>query len=200
VDGLAEDAGTRRLWRRAAVVVGVVPPASARPVAPRLGLILVVSSSLKGGSRVHVGPDAFVDGWGFGAPSRVRGCRALHCWCLIRRGLTPGCLAPWDCDVELSVFCTTACSRRSRSPWRTLLPLGVDGSGIALRRSTAAITFWLAVLKNGGLSPPSSSTMRLLTSQARRLATPPSPPGRLVLHQGLAQLPESYMLFIELGL
>jgi hypothetical protein len=35
--------------------------------------------------------------------------------------------------------------------------------------------FWLAVLKTGVLSPPSSSTMRWLTSRARRLAAPPSP-------------------------
>ena len=71
-------------------------------------------------------------------------------------------------------FCTTACSRRPRSPWRTLLPSGVDGSGMALRRSAAAITFWLAVLKTGA-SPPVSSTIRRLTSRARRLASPPSP-------------------------
>jgi len=38
-----------------------------------------------------------------------------------------------------------------------------------------AITFWLAVLKTGGLSPPSSSTMRRMTSPARRQAAPPSP-------------------------
>ena len=71
----------------------------------------------------------------------------------------------WDYDTELSVFCTTACSRSPRSPWRTLLPLGVDGSGIALRSSAAAITFWLAVLKTRGLSPPVSLTMRRLTSR-----------------------------------
>jgi len=81
----------------------------------------------------------------------------------------------WDCDTELSTFCTTACSRRPRNPWRTLLLSGVDGSGIALRRSAAAITFWLAVLKIGGLSPPASSMMRRLTSRARRVAAPPSP-------------------------
>jgi len=38
----------------------------------------------------------------------------------------------------------------------------------------AAITFWLAVLKTRGLSPPSSSMMWRLTSRARRLAAPPS--------------------------
>ena len=88
---------------------------------------------------------------------------------------SPGRLVPWDCDAELSAFCTTACSRRPRSPWRTLLPSRVDGSGIALRRSAAAIMFWLAVLKIRGTSPPSSSMMRRLTSRARRLASPPSP-------------------------
>ena len=94
---------------------------------------------------------------------------------LLGGGRSPWRLVPWDCDAELSAFCTTACSRRPRSPWRTLLPSGVDGSGIALRRSAAAITFWLAVLKTGGLSPPSSSMMRRLTSRAWRLASPPSP-------------------------
>ena len=39
----------------------------------------------------------------------------------------------------------------------------------------AAITFWLAVLKTGGLFPPSSSMMRRLTSWVQRLASPPSP-------------------------
>ena len=37
------------------------------------------------------------------------------------------------------------------------------------------MTFWLAVLKTRGLSPPSSSVIRRLTSRARRLASPPSP-------------------------
>jgi len=55
-DGLAEDAGTRRLWRRAAVVVRVVPSASARSVPSRLGLVPVTSSGLEGGPGVHVGP------------------------------------------------------------------------------------------------------------------------------------------------
>ena len=81
----------------------------------------------------------------------------------------PRRLVLWDCEAELSAFCTTASSRRPRSPWRTLLPSGVEGLGIALRRSAAAITFWLAVLKTGA-SPPWSSTMRRLTSRARRLA------------------------------
>jgi len=71
------------------------------------------------------------------------GCRSL------------GCLAhvSWDYDVELFVFCTIACSRRPQSPGRTLLPSGVDGSGIALRSSMAAIMSYLAMLETRGSSP-----------------------------------------------
>jgi len=67
-DGLAKDAGARRLWRRAAIVVGVVCPAAARSVPPRLGLVPVTPSGLESGPSVLVCPDTFVDRWGFVAP------------------------------------------------------------------------------------------------------------------------------------
>jgi len=79
-----------------------------------------------------------------------------------------------------------ACSRRSRSPWRTLLPLGVDGSGIALRRSATTITFWLAVLKTGGLSPPFVLDDAAVDVSSTTSSLASVPAGRLVLHQGLA--------------
>jgi len=59
--GLAEDAGTRRLWRRAAVVIGVVPSTSARSIASRLGLVRVTLPGFEGGPNVCVSPYAFVD-------------------------------------------------------------------------------------------------------------------------------------------
>ena len=149
-------------------MVGIVPTASVRPIAPRLGLVPVPRTSASAPTR----------SWTDGAllpPCRLGGGRPCTVGALLGGGRSPWRLVPWDCDAKLSAFCTTACSRRPRSPWRTLLPSGVNGSGIALRRSTAAITFWLAVLKTGGLSPPSSSMMRRLTSRARRLSSPPSP-------------------------
>jgi len=89
VYGLAEDAGAWRLWRRAAVVVRVVPSASARSIASRLGLVPVTPSGLEGGPDVHVGPDTFVDRWGPVTPLRVRGRQTLHRWCLVWRGSVP---------------------------------------------------------------------------------------------------------------
>jgi len=87
--GLAKDAGARRLWRRAVVVVGVISSASARSIASRLGLVPIMPSGLEGGPNVRVGPDVLMDRWGPVAPLRVRGRWSLHRWCLVRRGSVP---------------------------------------------------------------------------------------------------------------
>ena len=106
----------------------------------------------------------------------------------------------WDCDAELSAFSTTACSRRPRSPWRTLLPSGVDGSGITLRRSAAAITFWLAVLKTGGVVTPFVLDDAAVDVPSAAPSLTPVPVAGWVLDQGLAELAEAYALFLEPGL
>ena len=155
----------------------VLPLALVRVVPPRLDLSLSRRQALRVALASTLAPTrSRTDG------ALVPSCGLGGAWpctdgALPGGGRSPGRLAreSWCCGVELSAFCTMACSRSLRSPWHTLLPSGVDGSGIALRSSAAAITFWLAVLKRGGSYPPASSMMRRLTSRARCWAAPPSP-------------------------
>ena len=77
-------------------------------------------------------------------------------------------------EVELLACCIAAVSRRSRSSPRTHRPSVVEGSGIAQTSIAAAATFWLARLKIGGCSLPSSLLMRRWTSRALHRALPPS--------------------------
>ena len=161
-DRLTEDTGTWRFKRCVVIVPGVVRPASAWVVLPRLKLVHVAVSGLEGGMGVHIGSDSLEDGQSLCDHCRLRGTWPCTEGSLSGGGRSPSRLAyeSWCYDADLSAFCTTACSRNPRSPWRTLLPSGVNGLGIALRSSVAPITFWLAKLKRGGSSPSASSMMR----------------------------------------
>jgi hypothetical protein len=86
-------------------MLGVVPSASARSLAPRFGLVLVTASSLKGGPDVRIGPDMLVDRWGLSAPLQIRGSQALHGLCLVGRGLIPWASYPFIVGLRCGTFC-----------------------------------------------------------------------------------------------
>ena len=161
MDDLAEDSRARWPRRRTTVLPTIIATASMRMVASGGPLIVVAPSPTD-----HIVVALRL------ASVAERSCTEGA----LRQSCTEGVLScrdgaeahfevfPRRRDAELLACCTAAVSRRSRSsPW-THRPSKVEGSGIVRSSIAAAVTFWLARLKIGGCSPPSSLLMRWLTS------------------------------------
>jgi hypothetical protein len=92
--------------------------------------------------------------WAVGAPARPR---SKH----------------WR-EVELSAYCAAAASSSAFSCWHTRRSLAVTGSGQLRSNMAAAVRFWDARLKSGGVSP-SALVPTFAPSLARRLLSRAGP-------------------------